>query len=66
MLMVMWFFPNAGWKWSAGKGSATHNAVLAVHDGDGLLKLLSLFAFELAKLFSDLVDQTADAADLFV
>ncbi|WP_432732281.1 hypothetical protein ABFA25_00295 [Mycobacterium lepromatosis] len=40
--------------------------MLAVHDGDGLLKLLSLFAFELAKLFSDLVDQTADAADLFV
>jgi hypothetical protein len=39
---------------------------VAAHDGDGLLKVLSLFGFECVEAVADLVDQAADAADLLL
>jgi hypothetical protein len=51
----------------AGAGYAEHDAAVATHDGDGLLKLLSPFGFgfEFVQAVADLVDQAAYAADLF-
>ncbi|OAR20333.1 hypothetical protein A8144_11315 [Mycobacterium leprae 3125609] len=62
----MWCWSSCGsFRAQVGNGwrvtrSAAHDAAVAVHDGDGLFKLLSLSMFELAKPVSDLVDQTAD------
>ncbi|GFG66621.1 hypothetical protein MKUB_41110 [Mycobacterium kubicae] len=50
----------------AGARHAEHDAAVSAHDGDGLLKLLSLFGFEFAEPVSDLVDQAADAADFLL
>jgi hypothetical protein len=50
----------------AGARHAEHDASVAAHDGDCLLKLLSLFGFEFVETVADLVDQAANAADLFV
>ena len=50
----------------AGAGHAEHGAAMAAHDGDRLLKLLSLFGFEFVEAVADLVDQAADPADLFL
>ena len=50
----------------AGAGHAEQGAAVAAHDGDGVLKLFSLFGFECVEPVADLVDQAADAADLFL
>ena len=47
------------------RGMPSMDAAVAADDGDGLLKVLSLFGFEFVQAVADLVDQAADAADLF-
>ena len=39
---------------------------MAAHEGDGLLKVLSCFGFECVEAVADLIDEAADAADLFL
>jgi hypothetical protein len=66
VLVVMWFSPGTGRAGFGGCGACRAWSCGGVARGDGLLKLLSLSGFEFIEPAADLVDQTADAADLFL